>query len=390
MTDERPRLPGGFHVLRPLELLNWRPISIGPDIPMAEQPMCPACRIQLDPLALLEGRKASIRVGTCRACGYTGYRDRPRADWISRYYAKVWSHGAEKDVEELRGKRPPENPATATLRQALAILPDHNRAVLEIGAGYGTMLRFVRDAGFGNVVGIESSGLRAEVARAATGLTILSGDFESSGIQEALGRIAPFGLIYLFHVLEHTYHPAETIRAISRLQSPGDLLAIGVPNFAGEPAMSILLFLPHLHSFSLTSLSTLLGRAGYEIIDRAGCDGTNLNIIARKTGRPEALPPTPAAPFDVHAKFAGELALASLTPSGEQPLNATRGQWRYFWSKKDGRVSGIEPYRWHWRIADTLRDRRNLRSLLVEPLDELQSETPFVLSFAGGPFLCVK
>lgn len=347
---------------------------------MAEQPACPVCGTGLETLAVLAGERGlTVRIGTCPDCGYAGYRDRPRREWISRYYADVWSHGAEKDVRALKTKRPAENAITATLRRALEMLGDRRRPVLEIGAGYGTLLRSVRGAGFVKVIGIESSLKRAALAAKAAGLPVLAGDFESPAIQGELARRAPFGLIYLFHVLEHTHQPAEIIAAIARLQSPGDLLVAGVPNLEGEPAMNILLFLPHLHSFTLRSLAELLGRTGYGIVDASFSDGVNLNIIARKgapnTAAPEARPP------DLKAKFERELALHNLAPMGRQ---------RYFWSKKYADSSGIEPYRLYWRIADYLRGREGMRSLVIEPLGESSAAAPVVISFPRDPFLCIK
>ena len=390
MNDPRS-MSRGFRILQPLELLNWRPIDIGASVPLESQTACPACANALNTLAVLSATSGTaIRVGVCEQCGYTGYMDRPARAWISRYYAEVWTHGTEKDIVSLREKWQPDNPSSRAVRKALALLPDRSRPILEIGSGYGTMLRFALEHGFPNVIGIESSRHRAETAREATGLPILSGDFESEAVQTELRKHAPFGLIYLFHVLEHTYHPAEIIAAIGRLQSPGDILVIGVPNLEGEPAMNILLFLPHLHSFTATALTHLLNRAGYEVVDTSGSDDIGLNVIARK------LPPghsrTAAganAPPDAVAKFIRELALADLAPSG-RPLDAARGKQRYFWSKKDAALSGIEPYRWYWRAADSFRSRRNMRSLLIEPPAEPASSAPFVFTFAGDPFLCIK
>lgn len=372
----------GFRILKPLELLNWRPIEIGASVPLESQTACPACANALTALAVLSLNSGpAIRIGVCAACGYTGYRDRPARAWISRYYAEVWSHGAEKDIETLREKQQPDNASSRAVRKALEFLPDRSRPVLEIGSGYGTMLKFIRSRGFGTVIGLESSRRRAETARKATGLPVLSGDFESEAVQAELRKHAPFGLIASFHVLEHTYHPGEIIAAAGRVQEAGDLLVLGVPNFTGEPAMSILLFLPHLHSFTAEALERLLHRGGYTVIDRGFPDATDLTIIARKTSSPRS-PQSGGSrsPALAQEKFRRELSLASLAPSGRQ---------RYFWSKKDAAQSGIAPHRWHWRISDRLRGQNNFRSLLIEPLRQ-SADAPIAIEFDGTLFLCIK
>lgn len=390
---EAPFLPRGFRILRPLELLNWRPIDIGASVPLESQTACPACAHTLTTLAVLAATpETAIRVGVCTTCGYAGYMDRPARTWISRYYAEVWTHGAEKDIAVLRKKQQPDNPASHAVRKALELLADRSRPILEIGSGYGTMLRFIRSRGFETVIGLESSRHRADTAARATGLPILSGDFESEAVQTELRKHAPFGLIASFHVLEHTYNPGEIIAAASRLQKPGDLLVLGVPNFAGEPAMNILLFLPHLHTFTAEALERLLHRFRYEIIAGNFSNAADLSVIARKISTPKT-PKSAGNDYFTLAqkKFRRELALASLAPSG-RPFDKDQGHQRYFWSKKDPAQSGFGPYHWYWRISDHLRGRRNFRSLLVEPLaaGAAASPPPVQLRFRDQLFLCIK
>lgn len=384
MTTAPPRTQG-FRILEPLELLNWRPIEIGASVPLESQTACPACANGLNTLAVLSATPGTaIRVGVCTTCGYAGYMDRPARAWISRYYAEVWTHGAEKDLAVLRKKQQPDNSSSRAVRRALELLADRSRPILEIGSGYGTMLRFIRSYGVANVIGLESSRRRAETAREATGLSVLSGDFESEAVQAELRKHAPFGIIAAFHVLEHTYNPAEIIAAASRLQDAGDLLVIGVPNFSGEPAMSILLFLPHLHSFTREALERLLHRGGYTVIDGGFSDATDITIITRKISNPGSLQ-SGGGQYRTRAqeKFRRELALSSLAPHAHQ---------RYFWSKKDAALSGIVPHRWHWRIGDRIHGRRNVRSLLIEPLaaGAATSPPPVQLRFRDRLFLCIK
>ena len=249
----------GFIVAKPLQLLNWKPLAIGPEIPLEQQSSCPACEILLSPLAALTAAAGQtlIRIGGCQNCGYVGYQDRPTREWMSRYYANIWSARATQDPRVHGPKRQKKNASALATARALGMLPDRSRPVCEIGSGYGTMLAYIRSLGCANVIGTESSRHRAAAAN-ALGIPVLAGDFESPKIVNELAGRGPFSLIVSFHVLEHTYHPADIIGAAAGLQRPGDLLVIGVPNVLAEPAMTILLFLPHLHSFSAASLSLLL------------------------------------------------------------------------------------------------------------------------------------
>ena len=103
--------------------------------------------------------------------------------------------------------------------------------------------------------------------RAGLGVCVLTGAFESAATQRELVARGPFSVILSNHVLEHTYHADEVIAAASRLQNEGDHLIIAVPNQEGEPPMGVLLFLPHLHSFTRASLERLGARYGYAVVD---------------------------------------------------------------------------------------------------------------------------
>lgn len=374
----------GFRIIRPLELLNWSAVAITPDIPFDSQASCPACQSKLEIAVVLKnGRETRrIRIGTCPMCGYTGYIDRPSRDWISTYYADIWTHSTGKDSSTPGRKTLKENSASRALNFALDALQDTTSAIAEIGCGYGSMLTRVRERGFNNIVGIESSRHRARLAATRTNFPILLGDFESETVMRELEARAPIKLFYSFHVLEHTYHPAEIVEKISALQGPGDLLLFGVPNLAGEPAMNILLFLPHLHTFTLSALRALLARNGYEVIDTRYTDRINLNVIARKLSGvvPRASQPKENYLDHVREKFVCELTLNS--------LESRRAQ-RYFWSKKNAAQSGIEPYHSYWRIADRLWGRKSLRSILVAPLQKFSSSS-IAIEFSDEIFLAIK
>lgn len=379
--------PAGFRIIRPLELLNWRPVVIDETVPLETWTACPADRLKLRALAALSASGGLIiRIGLCEQCGYTGYLDRPTRSWISRYYADAWSQGAEKDTASLRKKRQPDNPARRALTSALELIRDRSRPILEIGAGYGTLLRFIQGQGFTKVMGLESSRRRAEAAAKATGLPMLAGDFEAGETQTELRKHAPFGLIIAYHVLEHTYDPGEIIAAASRLQNHGDLLVLGMPDVWSEPAMNIILFLPHLHSFSREALERILQHGGYKTVNAGFSDAQNITFIAEKTAAPSTVAATtPRNDYYQRAreKFRRELALNRLTPAGRQ---------RYLWSKKGAAQPDIKPYRWHWRISDRLSGRLNCRSLLIEPLAARApaGSTPLSVQFAEGLFLCIK
>ena len=284
----------GFKILKFLELCDWKVLKVDGSIPFEENLLCPCGEENLRTLCTLVGNegKQKIRIGCCPSCGYIGYINRPSGEWISRFYAEMWDKRGEKGQREeevkeegrlilSKDKRRMRN--LEKLMQRFEI--SRQRPVLEIGSGYGGTLKLLEALGFENLVGTEASLHRAEAGSNGHNLQVLAGAFEDEHVQSELRTKAPFGLIFSHHVLEHTLHPDKVIEAASRLQEPEDFLLLSLPNAAGEPTLSSVLYFPHLHSFTKYSLETLLQNHHYEVVDDSFTKPRELSILAKKTSR---------------------------------------------------------------------------------------------------------
>jgi 2-polyprenyl-3-methyl-5-hydroxy-6-metoxy-1,4-benzoquinol methylase len=280
----------GFTIERFLDLQQWKPLPFDDSVPVTEVPACPGDGIPLRTLCTLIERsgRRRVRIGCCPECGHVTYIDRPTKAWIDEYYRATW----DADDLDARVNRKEEKLASKLAKEktgvkiALELEVDRTRPVCEIGCGYGGSLKRLSEAGFTRLVGTESSEHRASVVRRVFGFDVFTAPFESESTQTALAAQAPFSIIYSHHVLEHTYHPDSVIGAASRLQKPGDYLIISVPHHPHEPSMGVLLFLPHLHSFSRASLERVAGRFGYALCDDSRTHPKNLNLAFRKTDGP--------------------------------------------------------------------------------------------------------
>ena len=255
--------------------------------------VCPSCETDLKPICRLKDvSDRQVRVGLCGSCGYMGYMDRPAKAWMNDFYSREWDKSFPKTMAEIKkGGLLPAAGRKASRYLAASLIekikPDKERPVCEIGSGYGEVLKYFRDSGFKNIIGIESSKRRADLVRLALGFDILHGGFEDEGIQAELVKQKPIGLIFSHHVLEHTYDPAEVLRRVSSLQNEGDYLILALPNSDGEHINYVLLYLVHLHSFTKESLEMLLNKSGYEIVADNSPDNSNTIIAARKTHSPK-------------------------------------------------------------------------------------------------------
>jgi len=90
-----------------------------------------------------------------------------------------------------------------------------------------------------------------------------------------------FDLVTMWHVLEHVGYPLDTLARLRSWLRDDGLLAVCVPNIQSLQAQLFGRFwfhldVPrHLVHFSPTTLQVVLGRAGFDIVERErGCDNT--------------------------------------------------------------------------------------------------------------------
>lgn len=102
------------------------------------------------------------------------------------------------------------------------------RDLLDIGCGTGEFCCEASKLGW-NPIGIELTEDAAALARARTGLPILSGNLTN----EVLFPPASFDMITLWGVLEHVSDPEALLRACIRLLRPNGLILLETPNVLG-------------------------------------------------------------------------------------------------------------------------------------------------------------
>ena len=249
------------------ELSGWRPIPM--DMPLDCQGDCPCCGEILRGTAMLtpDDISEAINIGVCDRCGYVGYTTRPERSWFDAFYAAEWQDG--------EAPMPLAENSTHPFMAAIKQIPvGRDTTALEFGCGVGYLLDLTtRQLGW-KMLGLEACKHRAKAARDA-GFDVLQESIESH-------QGGPYKVIYSHEVLEHTYDPAQVIKACAGLQEEGGWLALSVPNATLEPTMGQLLFLPHLHSFSQCALHYLLLNNGYLPSVFLSGGTTSLWVIARR------------------------------------------------------------------------------------------------------------
>lgn len=194
----------------------------------------------------------------CSACGHRQLAGMPSEDELLTLYV-----GARADhyIEEARGQG-------VTARTSLDHIERHVKAgrLLDLGCWVGFMLVEARGRGW-DVTGVEPSEFAAAYARDHFNLSVLEQDLLAADLPGGA-----FDAIVLGDVIEHLTDPLAALRHIASLLAPGGVLYLTLPDSGSRLARALGarwwgVIPTHVQYFSRHSLSLLLARAGYEVLD---------------------------------------------------------------------------------------------------------------------------
>lgn len=193
----------------------------------------------------------------CPSCHHAQVSECPTDEELSLYYSKNFgSSQTEADTESYFKNYTPDFPFRVV--QTLGLDP-RTTAVLDYGASYGYDLGTFQRAGFVSLAGIELSTPARTLAK-RFGLHL----YETLASLRTESPHACYDFIYLKHNLEHLPDPAQHLKELLEILSPGGYLLLGIPH-----RRSILGSLyrnrwewmsppGHLHYFSKQSLALLV------------------------------------------------------------------------------------------------------------------------------------
>lgn len=206
----------------------------------------------------------------CRRCRLLRLFPQPDPHQLQRYYPPdYWFDPAASATDSLAQawRRFVIRDHVRFVRGALQHLPEDAR-VLDVGCGGGLFLRELHLPEH-RAFGLDFSIDAASVAWSGNGVPAVCG-----ALTRAPFRPASFGLITMFHVLEHLYDPGAYLSAAHELLIPEGRLVLQVPNAA---CWQFLIFgaawngldVPrHLIDFRESDLEPLLEATGFEIVRR--------------------------------------------------------------------------------------------------------------------------
>jgi 2-polyprenyl-3-methyl-5-hydroxy-6-metoxy-1,4-benzoquinol methylase len=214
----------------------------------------------------------------CKHCGLVYANPRWPEEAILQTYAAVED---TTYVEERAGR---EITFRHHLREMERVIgPGDNRRLLDVGAYIGVFVEMAAEAGW-QAEGIEPSEWAANEAQ-RRGLNVMLGTMDSVGLDEER-----YDVITLWDVVEHLADPAAELARAGRLLRPGGWLIVHTMDIDAPVARLMgerwpWLMDMHLYYFSQRTLSAMLNRLGFEVVQR-GAQGRYLRLgyLASRVG----------------------------------------------------------------------------------------------------------
>ena len=277
--------------------------------------------------------KNGYTVVRCSGCGLVFVNPQPDEEELARLY----SFESNYHVGHLDEKK--ENRLGKRSRKKLAFLKRNGISeglLLDVGCSTGFFLKEAGKAGF-TPRGVELNPDTSRLAETKYGL-----DVENCRIEDLDPAKGPFDVITFLDSLEHMLDPRGALESANGLLADGGYALVTLPNVAGLfPTLTYALFTRpfgvwshpappgHLYDFSPATMTHLLERTGYKVVDVL-FEGQTLaytvskfseSMVTLMRGNPPAKRP-PATP-----KAAVKGDVAAKPPAGAFPGNKKALRW---------------------------------------------------------------
>lgn len=236
-------------------------------------PLCGSNKFQVKykaPDRLNLKSKNSYQIVTCLKCSFVYLNPRPKVEFLFEFYPNRDYHPFLSLQSALRWwERIYRWVRIYTVRWKRAKIEKLKLPgrILDIGCGTGEFLYEMKKHGW-EVEGLEKDKRAAQYAEKKFGLRVLT---LTNEIYELNILEKSFDVITMWHVLEHLYHPLNTLERVKNLLKDNGIVLIAVPNVASFDAHYyrnnwVALDAPrHLQHFVPETLTSLCESVGMEI-----------------------------------------------------------------------------------------------------------------------------
>jgi SAM-dependent methyltransferase len=286
---------------------------------LVDRGVCPLCRSD----------RASVHIGfidipvhRCNDCQFLFSGKLMRQEDLDRYY--------RDDFGSERHRRGQLVNATINARMLRALVPGDAfasvRSLLDVGTGYGFLLRELRDRYQLSGVGVELSAQESAYGRNTLGLDIRTGPLARADLPKA-----SFDMVTSFEVIEHVTDPIQFLHEMLEYVRPGGWLLTMTDNFESRVARDLSAAFPkwiphsHISHFAPATLERAMTANGCTLVRRGSYTPWEL-VLKDFYYRVKRLEVKPEDAFDLRETLQTEM-------NGRYVLFNTRRLVNRFWAR---------------------------------------------------------
>jgi SAM-dependent methyltransferase len=242
--------------------------------------LCPVCAGGRAELLYEQSFSAMERGGpidrydvvACTSCGAAFADGIPFQDKFDEYYREL----SKYEYEYRAGKESEDDSHRLKVLAELlrSIIPQKNVRILEIGCANGRLLGYLKEAGYGDVTGVDPSPGCARAAKLLYDITVETGTVFSFR-KPSNG----YDFVVTLGVLEHIRDVKRAVQNIREATSKDGRVFVGVPDasnlIAAQDAPFQEFSTEHINFFSPASLQYLMEAAGFRT---ASCASVSLEL----------------------------------------------------------------------------------------------------------------
>lgn len=228
--------------------------------------------------------KDGYKVIACEACAFAHAIPIPDDKTLNEFYAKKYYQSTKPDYAQQHAKdREWWDLVYRERYTRFETILGRPGKILDVGSGPGFFLASGAEIGW-DVTGIEPSEDASEYAR-QLGVNCITANFDSS----SAANLGFFDVVQINQAIEHIPNPDQMIELCRSLLKPGGLICIVAANDFNplqQVAMSLhdasdwwVIPPEHVNYFSLETLSSLVARCGFEIVEETATFPIDLFLL---------------------------------------------------------------------------------------------------------------
>lgn len=233
------------------------------------------------PDLLLERLAIKATLVRCTRCDLVYQNPRPTLEEMGQHYPPEYEPYADHVAQPKRNwllQKAIEHGTNKRCR----FVTRHKAAgrLLDMGCAMGGFLLGMRKQSHWTVAGVEVNQAVAHLAKERHALDIFAGTLE-----EAQYPDASFDAVTMWDVLEHLHDPLGSLQEIHRILHTDGIVVIRVPNLASWDAKLFgstwagLDAPRHLYIFTPETLSALLEKAGFQVVEHSCAIGSYMTFV---------------------------------------------------------------------------------------------------------------